>query len=397
MPRSSYIKPSFPNLILPDGWNTAWLAAKAAAGVTPARLLVWGDSISAGTNGASDMVNKSWVGLLGASLAAQLGGLQADYFPAWGFGTAGGVANPPWSTMLNGHALSNVTNFGWHTSGYYNGGLTTDAIQRFTSPVACTDMDLFYLDYNSGTFKYSVDGGAQQVLTCSAAGNGGNSSIKRQQISGLSNTTHTLDIGWQSAGAVLLPMGAAIYPSGRSAGGLALARFCNGGQAATDYVAGTIAQNGPTDRIKLLGGVSPQGDAGTYTSPFGYPTQPHLGIFAMGANDCNNGKSGGDWATAIKRFIQACRRGVPNASVLLLVVCNPDSESSDGTGFQPGNWFSYWNVCGQFPALYNVAVASVHARWGETPVANGFLTGPNTVHPTDAGHADIANFLLPVL
>jgi hypothetical protein len=281
--------------------------------------------------------------------------------------------------------------------GFVGSGATAAFHQRFTAPVACTDMDLFYLDYNTGNFKYSVDGAANQTVNTSSGGNGGNSFIGKVQISGLTSAIHTLDIGIQNAASVCLPMGAAIYPSGRSTGGLALARFCNGGQAATDYVSGTLGQFGPTDRIRLIGGPGTQGDSGTYTTRFGYPTQPHLAIFALGANDCNQANSGSDWSTSIRRFIQACRRGVANASILLLIVCNPDGDSSDGSGFQPQNWYAYWNVAAQFSTMYNVAVASVHARWGETPVASGFLTSGNNVHPTDAGHQDIANFLLPLL
>ena len=51
----------------------------------------------------------------------------------------------------------------------------------------------------------------------------------------------------------------------------------------------------------------------------------------------------------------------------------------------------------QLATAYNCAVLNTHAKWGEYPNTAGFLTNAGNVHPTDAGHADIAADLLKVL
>jgi GDSL-like Lipase/Acylhydrolase family len=402
MPRPAAPPRYKPYLFLPDGWDAAWKAAKSAAGTTPAQIMFLGDSIQVGVL-ASDWKN-SYVHLIRESLKTSLGGLHADYFGAAGYSANPSFnvpGTPPWSNDVGAGAVINLANaFGWHYDIHDTNATepTTYYHQTFTSPDACTDLDLFYVDFISGTFKYSVDGGTDQTLTCTnASSNSIAPVVKVQAATGLASGIHTLAVGKQSVSAVAIPMGVAEYPTGRSGGGLAIARFCAGLTNLSDYF-GTSTTQHPPNRPELFSG--PMSGSATVSSPrtFGFPTQPHLAIIALGVNDCNAALSAANFESVLRRIIQSIRRGQQNASILFHIVCNPDPDSSDCTsGFQGANWNTYTNLFMDYAQRYNCAVLNTHAKWGETPVANGMLTVPNNVHPTIAGHADIATDLLGVL
>jgi hypothetical protein len=46
---------------------------------------------------------------------------------------------------------------------------------------------------------------------------------------------------------------------------------------------------------------------------------------------------------------------------------------------------------------YCCGLVNIHAKWGETPQGQGFIASGSSVHPTDAGHTDIANVILEVV
>jgi hypothetical protein len=399
MPKAAQPRPRFPYLYLPDGWDTAWVAAKAAAGATPAQILFLGDSIPTGQQ-CSDW-KKSYPHLVRESLRASLGGLHADYFPAWGLSAIAAAGplpgTPPWSIEnVLGTSSGAVDNFGWHRISYNTAaGASTYYHQTFTSPDACTAMDLFYVDFNSGTWVYSVDGGADVTVTNTNAGSTTLAPVKRISLSGLASATHTIAVGKQSAVSVCLPIGVAEYPGGTAGGGLSLARYTAGGVTLGQYITGSQF---PTNRLEQLAGLVPQGGGGVGRT-FGYPQQPHLLVLELGINDNNTGVAQATIFSALRRTIQAVRAGRAGASILLHVVCNPDAELSDNTSnlFTPANWPTFVGYLYQFAQAYNCAVLNTHAKWGETPVAQGFMTVAGNVHPIDAGHADIAGDLLKVL
>jgi GDSL-like Lipase/Acylhydrolase family len=391
----------YPYLYLPDGWDTGWQAAKAAAGATPAQIMFFGDSVQSGTAGVSDW-KKTYPHLLREALKASLGGLKSDYFPAWGLSLTTGAAvvgTPPWSALSATTPSGRTVNLGWHSlDGENAAGAQAGYMQTFTSYDACTALDLFYTDYNSGTFVYSLDGGGDVTVTCTNAASNILSPTKKISLTGLANTTHTVAIGKQSAAGVCLLMGIATHNSAL-AGGLQIARFCNGSATmAGDYVTTGQVPATPFTRLEFLSGCTPQGGGGTGTA-FGFPMQPHLLIFELGVNDCAGSNNQTDFQTALRRMIQALRKGRPNASILFHLICNPDTNVSDNTSnlFVPANWYQWMEMMIQFAGIYNCAFLNTHAKWGETPVASGFQTIAANVHPTDAGQADIAADLLKIL
>jgi hypothetical protein len=389
----------YPYLYLPDGWDTGWQAAKAAAGATPAQILFFGDSIQSGAAGASDW-KKTYPHLVREALKASLGGLKSDYFPAWGISSTPSAAvagTPPWGAIAATTPSGRIGSIGWHSIDYETAvGAQAGYLQTFTSYDTCTALDLFYQDYNSGTFVYNLDGAGDVVVTCTNAGSAANTAVKKLSLTGLANTTHVLQIGKQSAASVCIPVGVATH-NAALAGGLQIARFCNAMATLTnDYVTGSIGPN--AQRFEVLAGITPSGGGGVGTA-FGFPMQPHLLILELGINDCAGTQNGTDYQTALRRLFQAVRKGRPNASILIHAICNPDANVSDNTSnlFLPANWPAWVGPMYSFAQMYNCAVLNTHAKWGETPVANGFMSVAANAHPLDAGHQDIANDLLKVL
>ena len=62
----------------------------------------------------------------------------------------------------------------------------------------------------------------------------------------------------------------------------------------------------------------------------------------------------------------------------------------------PHSWHLYLAAMKDVAATYGCAFVDIHAKWGETGVAQGFQTASQP-HPNDAGHADIAAVLEGIL
>ncbi|GEM_PF-2005469 len=376
-------------LYLPDGWDEAWKAARAASSATPAWITVLGDSISAGL-ASTDVVNNAWPARLRAKLVAAGYPWYGDFWPTthsqdwWSAKSLGAFAGtPPWVVSSANRTWSN---WGYGQTPLYTGA-AAGALQ-FTTPYACSALDLVYFDnYGDGsTWQVVLDGGAPQTVTLS----GTSGRFKRLAISGLSNTTHTLSCGSQSADNRMQVMGVCTYADPTR--GLGLGRVAY--PTATLWEL-TNGQNAPGDKIITWQGFFAGGATG-----FGFPTQPSLAIIALGVNDCQNPDRGvAQYAHGLRRLVQAFRRGVDNASILLLAPSNPDGVSSDVTGglfANSDNWHLYLAAMVQIARSYGCALLSLHGKWGELGVAKGVQTATNP-HPTDAGHQDIADTLAAIL
>ena len=401
MPRPIYSPPKRPYLYLPDGWSDAWLAAKAGVlSGGQARLLFLGDSVMAGVN-ASDWRN-SIPETVRTSLEAAGYPTFARGFHAYGDGenAGGGGVNAPWSGLQNGVATTLFAQEGLGMVSFVGAGATAVAHQTLTTPIACTQIDLYYVDLNAGTWQYKLDGAANVTVTTTLT-----NTLVKISLTGLANTTHTVAVGWQSKGNELGSLYAVCYPSGPSAAGIGYARYANSGWQASQMVG---LSGSPQDQIRLWSGVNPLGDgtallAANLTA--GFPTQPHLAIVEFGLNDTSGAKNPDDYLTVLERYTRAFRAGVANASVLFVIAFAPDTFTSDvgsgGSTFIPRSSaaFTYARYVGQIydlARLYNCAVVSFPAKWGSLPFNAGLMpaSGP---HPTDAGYADMATEILSVI
>lgn len=364
-------------LLAPAGWDTEWKAAKAASGSAPAWITLMGDSIGGGAVSTDNltlaMFPKIRAGLLAAG-ATLYGDHISPYMSADGWAAGGGWAGgtPAW-------VVNTTTGRSWYTWGLSRLMLyasnANPNLYTYTSPYACTAMDIVYYNYNGGNWRYSLDGGAAvQVNTTSAK------TFSRVQLSGLANTTHTLSFGQQSGDYAMQICGVTAYAS---TVGIGFTNYAYGGAGVYGYGQNN---NSPADRI----------------APFGstafLPCQPHLAILEFGINDCQGSVTAGDYTAALVRFVNAFRTGRANCSILLVAPSNPGAASEVTTNrfTNYANWYLYKNAMLAVAKQYGCAYIDIDAKWGNKTVTAGFHRA-NQPHPIDGGHADIANEILKLI
>jgi lysophospholipase L1-like esterase len=215
--------------------------------------------------------------------------------------------------------------------------------------------------------------------------------LRRTQLTGLANTTHTIVFTGQSAPIAMLIFGIATYKSRTT--GLRFAWTAKYGTPLSGFTLGTTPDYGQ-DQIW-------QGRSGATLTGFGFPAQPDLAIIGLGINDCRNIGSGyalEGYQAGLRMICQAVRRGNANASILFVAFSNPDGDNSDVTSPFANSiqWPLYIDRMLNIAIDYNAAMVNLHAKWGELGVASGYQVATDP-HPTDAGHADIASVLGAIL
>ena len=297
MPISRAPRASRPALYLPDGWDSGWKAAKAAASTTPAGVLALGDSVTYAT-GSTSPTTLGWFALLRTSLRTRHGG-YADLHAV--YRDTGGTLTPYWAGTAG--APAQATGYGV-ASAYVGVGTGT---LTYTAPSACTDLDILYHDRIAGTWAWSLDGGAQTGTVTTT----GDLAVKRLTFRGLASSAHTVACSTQSATNVLALVGAVHYTSLTT--GLGFANVGVGALSTLSYLS--------TAQVQLLGGWQ---SAGAPTG-MGFPAKPALAFLGMGINDCAGTTLFGpqQHTFAWGRVIQALRRGYPGCAIVLLSWNNP--------------------------------------------------------------------------
>jgi lysophospholipase L1-like esterase len=385
LPRQRY-------LFAPDDWDVGWRAALRASAASPVNIAVLGDSFAYGSGGVSDWNTKPWFSLFRAGLLTKYtqGGdfWHPGYSNEYQVQFGGTFLGTPQFSSLNATNRALSGGIGYVVGAWWTptpvGNLWT-----FTTPYACTDIDIFTIDWSVGNFTYTVDGGATQTVTIASTTSP--QTLRRTQITGLANTTHTVVCTGQSVGLGCLLLGCATYKS-RTAG----LRF--GWTAINGATVGTYTSSAiPTQQYFVW-----QGRSGASPTGFGFPGQPDLAIIALGINDCVGGGVTGfaleGYQGALRRICQALRRGNANCSILFMANSNPDGDNSElTTGFSNAiSWPMYVDRMLNIAIDYNAALVNFHSKWGELGVTNGFQTAADP-HPTDAGHADIDTTLSAIL
>lgn len=408
-----------PYLFLPDGWDTVYKSAKAAIATTPLNALILGDSIPAGVTPATDITSTVWSSKLRTLWLTKYLGvpLHAIYWQCTG--PSYNAPNCPFSQPLNGHELGGIK-AGWMGSEVLRWPSATPIAnygQRFTSVYGCTALDYYWLEYYGGTFAINVDRdspgtsftynlgagnvaattGTDIVITATNL----STTVKRIKFDGLPSGVHTVDYGKMSARYYVTgTLGIAEHLTGRAGGGLKWANVSFSGYKASWWGENDDATAFPNDQALLIGrGTVPNSPSGT-GSGFGWPTAPHLLFIALGTND-NYDKTPDQFALGLEKMIRAARAGTPNCSIVLVVPAIPSPTPPSGySDVLTGNtgWATWGNFVDKIYGLaraYNCAVVNMHAKWGETPGAQGYMV--DNVHPTDAGHADYAVQIVSIL
>lgn len=361
---------STPYLYLPGGWDTGWKAAKAASGTTPCWITAIGDSISAGQK-ATSYLTQGFTAILRDALQTAYG-KYADFYNSTMADSLNLVNTPPlpW-TFTGGSGAVSSTGFS-STLQFSAAGSAT-----FVTPKACTALDLFYHDVAAGSFTWTVDGGSATTVTQTLTGG-----VRRISLgSGLANTTHTVVFTWVS-GLVRLAGAGSVYGT-------------------TGIGCGHVPVAALQSQTYLLTGDAPQGNSvGRATNQTaGYPSAPHLLMLEMGVNDIASGNVGPDqWFFTYQRLIRGLRRSRPAASIVIVSPAGGNTFYGDG-GILFTNADQWINMVAAHRRLAEVeqcAHLNIDAKWGSTPVAQGFVTAGD-VHPTIAGHADIGAELVRIL
>ena len=383
---------------LPSGWNDAWQTAKAASGTTQANLLQIGDSVGQGFV-STDVFAKGYFGLMRANLLKTytLGG---DFYgPQMNATFDSHVTTPPYVYGAGARSFGNGGRGYW----IYNNAVYAGNFVTFTTPYACTAIDIHYGNYTAGAFDYSVDGGGAVTQTVTGSGGTGpDCTHAKISLTGLANTTHTIAFQNPTATpASCLITGITTWKSTTT--GINFANMSVSGFSSANFVTRVDSASNPLCPA-LYQGYTPQKEGQGSASQianntgYGFPTQPHLAIIQLGINDLQQSVSAATFATNVTYFIQAFRRGQPNASIILLGASNPDGVNSDmRTPFTGAkNWQQYLLQMFTLAQMFNCAFVNIHAKWGELGVTSGFQASGDG-HPLDAGHQDIANVLNTII
>lgn len=380
-------------LFAPDDWDTGYRAALRGSATAPVNLAVLGDSFSHGSPAVTDFTNLIWWPRFRSGLLAKYSQgadfwqiTQCNAFFAQGGNTYNGT--PPF-TSVNTSNVALFYGFGFGAMAWWSPN-PAGTLWTFTTPYACTDIDILTIDWFTGSWIYTVDGGADQTVTIATAPSPNN--LRRTAITGLANTTHTIICKSQSGGNVHAIMGCIAWKS--KTVGLRFA-WC---AAAGAYVA-SFTGAGQTALPDWSHSLIWQGKSGSTETGFGFPAVPDLAIIALGINDCTGfGQAPEGYQGGLRRICQAFRRGNPNCSILFMANSNPDGDSSDVTTSFANSiqWPLYIDRMMNIAIDYNAALVNFHAKWGETGVNQGFQLATDP-HPTDNGHADINTTLSALL
>jgi hypothetical protein len=395
-----------PYLYLPLGWNTVWEAAKAASGVTPCWLVGMGDSTMVGSN-TTDYMSMPWLERVRARLLASYG-LYADYYPSnySVSGDAGFTGTPPWVATLDGGTVS-WTRLG--LSGTQQFSHVGNPQIVFTTPAACTALDVYDWENFAGTWQFTVTGalagasaakvgtasGAVTVvddeptLTVSVTNTNLTGRTRRIHCTGLDNTTHVVTCNTQSGANVMSVNGCATFNPSASTG-IGFARLgMNGRQTPVAGAPGSTAD------YKAFEGRT--GIDGTHD--MGFPSAASLVIIQFGINEMQNAVSVATFRDRLDGLVGSWRRYVADCSILLIASHASAPYLGDMTSGQFTNaltWPPYVAAMAACAEANTCGFGNIHYKWGSDAVARGFLDTDNA-HPNDVGHRDIANLIWQVL
>lgn len=315
--------------------------AKAKLGTGYSTHVVVGDSLSSAYTGvAFDFPNSWWRRLQRA--------LVADGVPSAGTGRvaitdyAGAPANPTDPRISVSGAWGRYdTAYGSPTAG---GSIT------FTSDVAGTIVDVFYLAAGGPPFTVTIDGTPHTVTPA------GGWSRAIDTTTGLTNTTHTVTVTAAPAGAVdsVLLLGFQV----RQASGIRFDNF------AIKY--GIAANNLYND----------PGDLGAKALAVDYSSDADVVWIALGANDLATGRT----ASQIVADITGLRNYWPSADCVL--VLEPDTGGAAGHA-------DYVTAMRALAVTLDVPLIDLSLRYGsKAQITAAQLFGADNVHLNTVGQSD---------
>ncbi|MFB7027187.1 MULTISPECIES: SGNH/GDSL hydrolase family protein [unclassified Streptomyces] len=378
----------FPGGYIPSDWGKNWRAKRDAAATGKARLVVVGGSFSQGYY-ASDMNNTSWVGLVRQSLQNQYGdgGSGALTASRTGVYYSHAVATPLWET--NGSFATTTGSWNTGSNNYGPGGsyIVTERVgASATFKVRGSTVHIYYVVGNASatsraSFTYTIDGGAPTTVTPPVTGPWG---ISKATSTGLTDDLHTVKITWAGTADNTNQFVSICSVNGENSTGVIVDNFAKYG-AASSYYAGIAASDLNAD---WNGGISYPGD---------------LVIYAAAPNDVSAGVTAADWAKNVAKYFSSVRAVDSGKTDLVLLL--PHIGKRDASVFV---YHDYVAKARGLAEAYGAAFVNLWALgrsswdywsslgyWGTA--SNPGAAGSDPIHPSDAGHAYVANAILPLL
>lgn len=318
-------------------WHAA--VARAQAGLGYAKWAPVGDSLTAAqsavfaTQAYSAVISRLFAPGLGLPFAGgpvgatqRTSGVDARWNPEAGWTSAG----------LNAQITQNST------AGRKN---------TYTSDHAGTIVDLFYFN-TSAAFTYKIDGGSALSVTPTGA-----QTVGTITVTGLLDTTHTVEVTVPASGTVFL-IGAAV----RKATGLQVWNAGLGGNTAVNWANATAFA--PLQVVK--------------------PWLPNLATVMLGTNDANQSVSAADYKTAMLAIVDSL---LPATDVLLFT-----PPPASGLDLAP-----YRQVLYEVAEARDLPLLDLLDRFGSwaTANANGQVTDP--LHLNAIGYGNIARAVQPII
>lgn len=327
----------------------------ALAGTTLVPIMCMGDSITAGFKGVpgiSDPVT-----------------IMRNLFKAAGYPVTGGWVFPANGNTSSVDARWTLTTSQWAGAGTANNGYrwsgTTNATALFTSDLPGTVAEFICFSTTSAPIAYSIDGGAEVAYTITPG------TLNKVQVTGLANTTHTIQI--RRSGSSSVWIGPARV---RATTGLSISN-------AGIYASWAADWNPQRDAATTPPGGA--GGPGVYYNPFNLATgieTPKLIMVGLGANEALNGGTRDNMTASLTTVVQAAKAIAPT----VMKVNSPLGDSVVGAGNVWTDWVK---------RMYDVADTTGTMLIDHTDamgtnvegVANGLLS--DAYHPVAAGYAAI--------
>lgn len=371
-------------VLVPREWGNLWRPKRDAArdGVDKATIAVIGGSDVVGFY-ASQLIHKSWPGVLAAELQADNGdggsGFVSSLFSANGIAGNEASAINQWTN--NGGLVEQ--NGSWSLGGYAVGPgwgylYTSTPGDSMTWTVRGSEVTIYTLggDGNRPNWSYSIDGGSETTVTDSDTSG---LAVRKTVVSGLSEDVHTVQVKHAgSSGQYLSVCGV----SAENDTGIVVNNFGRKNANAAQYL--------PSGKVEWNAGGS-------------YPAD--LVIYVVSPQDVVDGVAVDTWASQVRQHLSEVKDGGSNVGATDLVLVLPHIGKADIHSFRFQDFadrayalaatfdaavVDFWNL-GRNSWNYWASLG----YWGN-PSAPG-TAGDDPHLLSDAGHEHVASVLAELL
>ncbi|MFI5877527.1 hypothetical protein ACIBAH_34860 [Streptomyces sp. NPDC051445] len=369
---------------VPRQWGEFWRPKRAAAkaGTGKANVAVIGGSSAVGFY-ASNLLTKSWPGVLGTSLQAVNGdggsGFVSALFSASGIAGNDTAAINQWTSGGGLVAQTGTWAIGGLPVGPGWGYLyTSTSTSSMTWTVRGTSVTIYTLGGDGGrsSWTYSIDGAAAVTVTDSTSTG---LTVLKTSVTGLSAGTHTVKVTHTGTASQYLSV---CGVSAEMNSGVVLNNFGRKNANAGQYL--------PSGRVGWNGGSS-------------YPAD--LLIYGVSPQDVIDGVAVDTWASQVRQHLSQVKDGGSNTGATDIVFVLPHIGQADAQAYR------FQDFADRTYALANTFEAAVVDFWNLGRNSWNFFnslgywgnqaapgsTGTDAVLHSDAGHSYMAGVLTSLL